>query len=150
MKLRLTVLTTATCLILGACLSALSSPATGASSQSQSVWSGVYTVEQAERGRSLYETACAGCHGVDLNGGDEAPVLAGGEFVWAWNGLTVGTLFERIRKTMPVEDPGSVSRQQKADILAFVLSVNNFPSGDSELPSRSSRLQRIMFEAIQR
>ena len=116
----------------------------------QSVWDGIYTEAQATRGQPLYEVSCAGCHGTDLGGGDEAPILVGGEFIWTWNGLTVGALFERIRKSMPVEDPSSVSRQEKADILAFMLSVNQFPSGDSELASRTSTLERITFEAIRR
>ena len=51
---------------------------------------------------------------------------------------------------MPVEDPASVSRREKADILAYLLSSNNFPVGDAELASRTSVLERIMFEAIQR
>lgn len=139
----------ATCAALAALLGALGSSTPAAARQGRSVWDGVYTTEQAARGQESYEYACAGCHGVDLSGGDEAPILAGGEFTWTWNGLTVGTLFERIRKSMPVEDPSSVSRQEKADILAFVFSANEFPAGDSELPSRTSRLEDIMFEAIQ-
>ena len=149
MKLRSTTIATATCLALGGLLTAPGSPATVGARQTQSVWNGIYTVDQAERGRPIYETACAGCHGANLTGGDEAPVLAGGEFVWTWNGLTVGALFERIRKSMPVDDPGSVSRQEKADILAFLFSVNEFPAGESELASRTSTLEQILFEAIQ-
>ncbi len=134
--------------LVGALLSA-PSQSIATSEPRQSVWNGIYTEEQANRGQASYEASCAACHGADLSGGDEAPLLVGGEFVWTWNGLTVGALFERIRKTMPVEEPGSVSRQEKADILAFILSVNEFPSGDSELASRTSTLGRISFEALQ-
>ncbi len=149
MKLRLTTLLLPVCAISGAALGALWAPP-AAATQSPTVWDGIYTEEQALRGQQTYETACASCHGTDLSGGDEAPILSGGEFIWNWDGVTVGTLFERIRTSMPVEDPASVSRREKADILAYVLSSNDFPVGDAELASRTSVLERIMFEAIQR
>ena len=116
-----------------------------AASQSGSVWDGIYTAKQAQRGAQLYEQACAECHGADLSGGDMSPSLVGGEFVWTWNGLSVGELFERLRVSMPQGLPGRVSRQAKADILAFMLAMNGFPPGDTELVSRTERLARIDF-----
>ena len=65
-----------------------------AARQVQSVWDGVYTVEQAQRGAPLYQHSCAECHGPDMSGGEMSPGLVGGEFVWNWNGLAVGDLFE--------------------------------------------------------
>ena len=50
-----------------------------------------------------------------------APGLTGGEFTSNWNDLSLGDLFERMRISMPQNAPGSLSRQQNADILAFVL-----------------------------
>ena len=58
----------------------------------RSIWDGVYTAEQADRGAQLYETWCAECHGGELEGGETAPALLGGEFMWAWNGLSVGDI----------------------------------------------------------
>ena len=58
-----------------------------------------------------------------------APPLASGDFLSGWDGLTVGDLFERIRISMPQNAPGSLSGQQNADILAFMLSANKFPTG---------------------
>ena len=64
-----------------------------------------------------------------------------------WNGLTLGDLFERIRRTMPQDKPGRLSRQYKADILAYVLSVNKFPAGKTELQHKTEFLKEIPFEA---
>ena len=118
-----------------------------AARQVQSVWDGVYTVEQAQRGAPLYQQSCAECHGPDLAGGEMSPGLVGGEFVWNWNGLSVGDLFERLRVSMPQGEPNSVSRQEKADILAFMLEANDFPAGDTELANRTGMLAGINFLA---
>ena len=82
-----------------------------------------------------------------LTGGESAPPLTGGVFLANWNGLTLGDLFDRIRKTMPQTSPGKLSRQQNADILAFMLSVNKFPSGKTELYRQSEMLKEIRFES---
>ncbi len=116
----------------------------------RSVWDGVYTDEQAKRGAALYAKECAGCHGPALTGGEEAPALTGGGFTSNWNGLTLGDLFERTRATMPQNDPGKVSRQQHADILAFILSVNKFPAGKAELEKQTEMLKEILFETERR
>ena len=34
----------------------------------RTVWDGVYTREQAQRGEKLYEQECGRCHGDDLTG----------------------------------------------------------------------------------
>jgi len=113
----------------------------------KSVWDGVYTEEQANRGRQGYSDQCASCHGPELTGGEMAPALAGGDFMAGWDGLTVGDLFERIRISMPQNAPGSLSGQQNADILAFVLASNKFPSGSAELAKEAMILKTIKFEA---
>ena len=112
----------------------------------RSVWDGVYTEDQAKRGEPMYRKECAACHGDTLTGGESAPPLTGGAFLANWNGLTMGDLFDRIRKTMPQSAPGRLTRQQDADILAFMLSVNKFPAGKLELYRQSEMLKEIRFE----
>lgn len=112
----------------------------------RSVWDGVYTEEQAKRGEAVYHKECAACHGDMLTGGESAPPLTGGAFQSNWNGLTLGDLFERIRKTMPQTKPGSLTRQQNADVLAFMLSINKFPAGKTELYRQAEMLKEIRFE----
>jgi S-disulfanyl-L-cysteine oxidoreductase SoxD len=116
-------------------------------SSERSVWDGVYTEEQAKRGEALYEKQCSTCHGDKLAGRESAPPLTGGAFMANWNGLTLGDLFERIRRTMPQDSPGKLSRQQNADVLAYVLSFNKFPAGKTELYRQAEMLKEIRFEA---
>src|SRR5580692_260664 len=113
----------------------------------QSVWDGVYTDHQAKRGQPLYNKYCAACHGEQLTGGEDSPPLTGGAFLANWNGLTVGDLFERIRVSMPQDRPGRLTRQQNTDILAYLLSANQFPAGQTELSTETERLKQIHFES---
>jgi S-disulfanyl-L-cysteine oxidoreductase SoxD len=113
----------------------------------KSQWDGVYTEAQSTRGEALYSQYCASCHGPDLAGGEMAPGLTGGEFTANWNDLSLGDLFERIRISMPQNAPGSLSRQQNADILAFMLRKMNTPVGTSELPTATEALKEIKFLA---
>lgn len=113
----------------------------------KSVWDGVYTQAQADRGKTAYADQCASCHGADLTGGEMAPPLAGGEFMQGWDGLTVGDLFDRVRTSMPQNAPGSLTPQQNVDILSFVLASNKFPAGATELPTEAAALKQIKVEA---
>jgi mono/diheme cytochrome c family protein len=113
----------------------------------RSVWDGVYTSEQAARGASLYANNCASCHGSALGGGESAPPLTGGEFFSNWNGLTLGDLFERIRISMPADRPGKLSRAEDADVLAFMLSVSQFPPGKTELERQTEALKQIRIDS---
>jgi mono/diheme cytochrome c family protein len=130
-------------------LAALAALAGAAVSQTQrSVWDGVFTAEQASRGQARYRELCASCHGDALEGGESAPPLAGGEFLANWNTLTVGDLFDRTRSTMPQNKPGSLSREASAEIMAYLLSANQFPEGKEALPQASEVLKEIRIEAI--
>ena len=126
---------------------AFSARGTLVAQQAKSQWDGVYTEDQAKRGEGLYSQYCASCHGPDLAGGEMAPGLTGGEFSSNWNDLSLGDLFERMRVSMPQNSPGSLSRQQNADILAFVLFKSNFPAGQAELPTQTEMLNTIKFIA---
>jgi quinoprotein glucose dehydrogenase len=117
-----------------------------AQSASRSVWDGVYTTEQAGRGSAQYASQCASCHGTALTGGESAPPLAGADFFSNWNGLTVGDLFDRIRVSMPADRPGKLTREQDADILAYMLSMNQFPAGKTELERQTETLKQIRIE----
>lgn len=127
--------------------SAVGTRATVAAQAAKSQWDGVYTEEQAKRGDPLYSQYCASCHGPDLSGGEMAPGLTGGEFSSNWNDLSLGELFERIRISMPQNSPGSLSRQQNADILAYVLFKAAVPPGATELPTQTEVLNGIKFLA---
>ena len=112
-----------------------------------SVWDGIYSAEQARKGEALYRQECASCHGEKLEGRGQAPPLTGADFIMDWNGMTVGDLFEKMQTSMPADQPGHLSREQNATLLAFILSANQFPAGAAELSTDGERLQQIRFEA---
>lgn len=97
------------------------------------VWDGVYVNEQAEQGRELYASTCAVCHGPALAGVESAPPLTGGLFNANWEGTTIADLAERIRTSMPVDKPGTLSRTQVAAIVAYILKFDGFPAGTAPL-----------------
>jgi mono/diheme cytochrome c family protein len=113
----------------------------------RSVWDGVFTAEQAQRGHDVYTKECASCHGAELTGGESAPALAGPGFLSNWTTLTVGDLFERVRVSMPDSNPGKLSRAQVSDVIAFLLSANGFPAGKAELDKQTEVLKQIRIDA---
>ena len=100
---------------------------------SRSIGEGVYTAEQANRGKTAYVEHCARCHGSELGGGDETPALVGDKFLGNWRNHSVNELFERVRVSMPADRPGTLSRQILSDLLAYMFAVNKFPAGGEEL-----------------
>ena len=114
--------------------------------ESASVWDGIYMQEQASRGKALFSEKCEGCHGTALEG-KTGPQLAGTVFKGNWTGLTADDLFEYINKSMPRGQPGSLSRDQTADLVAFLFTSNGFPAGQKGLPKDAALLQKIRIEA---
>jgi mono/diheme cytochrome c family protein len=113
----------------------------------RSVWDGVYTQEQAKRGAAVYRQVCATCHGPQLEGGETAGPLAGPQFTSNWNGVSVGDMLDRTRISMPQDRPGTLSRQQIADVIAYVFSANEFPAGKTELARQPDLLKQTRFDA---
>src|SRR6476659_3995745 len=114
-----------------------------AAAGSKSVWDGVFTKEQAEKGAAAFKQNCSECHGNDLAGDGFAPALTGADFMGNWNDLSVGDLFERIRISMPPSGPSAVPPAVKADIVAHILNVNKFPAGQAELEPKTETLKTI-------
>ena len=108
----------------------------------------IYAADQASTGAGLYETSCAECHGPELEGGETAPALAGPDFRWAWNGRSGGELFESIRISMPEGRPRSMTRTEKASVLAFMLSENGFPAGAEDLADETDLLETVRIDAV--
>jgi len=124
-------------------------PLVSAQETTSSVRDGVYSEAQANLGAAAFAENCSVCHGAALGGVGEAPALVGAQFISDFNGLTLGDLFERIRTTMPLNNPGALTREQYAEILAFVLKSNGYPAGSRELYRRTEYLNAIRFEAPQ-
>jgi len=114
--------------------------------QEKTSWDGVYTEAQAKRGEALWGEKCAKCHGPDLSGGD-APSLIGSEFSGNWDDLTLGDLSQRLRVSMPQDNPQSLSREQVADLVALILKGNRMPAGQTDLPLQTEVQQMIKYKA---
>lgn len=113
----------------------------------RSVWSGVYSAPQADRGRETFEASCAGCHSADLSGRGPIPALRGETFTDDRHGSSVGDLYEFIRSTMPPSRPSSLTPEAYAEVVAYLLSQNAFPPGDDDLPTHEESLDLIVFDA---
>ena len=117
-----------------------------AATVSHSVWDGVYSPEQAARGKTAFLAQCARCHGETLLGGEDTRPLVDEDFLGRWNGRSVGVLVEITRVTMPSDGPGRLSRRQTTDLIAYLLSENGFPAGESDLKSNLALLNQIQIE----
>jgi S-disulfanyl-L-cysteine oxidoreductase SoxD len=111
-----------------------------AGQEQKTVWDGVYTEEQAKRGADVYAEKCAMCHGDSLGGVESAPPLTGPAFYANWEGESLNALFERIRMSMPLDNPGSLSRAQNADVVAHMLKVGGYPAGTTPLEGQAGAL----------
>lgn len=122
--------------LVSAVVAGQSTPAT------RTVWDGVYTADQADRGRNEFAGHCAECHGGNLQGGAEGKRLNGDQFWTDWKESTVGELLGYVSKNMPRSEDGSLagtlSPSTYADIISFVLSANGFPAGPQSLTAASA------------
>ena len=120
-------------------LAAVAAEAQNASSSS--IWSGVFTAEQAKRGNDAYQASCSACHGSDLHATDpEAVDLTGPAFRAKWNGKTLQDRFETIRDTMPPGNANTLGDKTYMDVLAFILQSNEFPAGNQELAPETAKV----------
>lgn len=97
---------------------------------------GVYTVEQAGRGQETYAQACAACHPLDWYKGDSLKK--------SWEGATLLGLYESIATTMPQSNPGSLKPREYVSLLAYILSLNEMPTGSTDLPDTPDALGKIV------
>lgn len=108
----------------------------------------VYTAAQAGEGARLYAVHCAMCHGARLEGTVETPGLTG-RFVANWGGRSLADLFDFVSRAMPQPAPGSLSPEDNARLVAFLLEANGAPAGERALPPGGRALQRIDFDPIE-
>jgi mono/diheme cytochrome c family protein len=97
------------------------------------IWTGAYSNAQAERGKVPFTGICRRCHGDDLGGTRRGPALHGESFMADWEAQDVRRLFEKIRDTMPPDNPSSLDDSEYLDVLSYVLKANGYPAGPKEL-----------------
>src|SRR5687768_7787037 len=92
----------------------------------KSVKSGVYTAVQAARGEAQFRTSCASCHAPNRFTDDL--------FYMSFAGKPLSEMFDVISETMPEDNPASLKPQEYADVITYLLKLNQFPEGPDELP----------------
>lgn len=110
----------------------------------RSIWDGVYTEQQRQRGAATYASACARCHEENLEGTETVPALVGDEFIQRWKRKRAGNLFSYMKAEMPPKKKRTAP--EYADILAFLLSRNDAPSGKQELAHTFIELQAVRMD----
>jgi ankyrin repeat protein len=113
----------------------------------RTIWDGVFTQAQADRGRDQYRQSCTSCHKADLLGESAAPPLAGPEFSQRWVGSSVDDLLTTIRRSMPQDAPDSLGTPAYVDLVSYLLSVNGSPAGANDMPLEAAGLKQIQFTA---
>lgn len=101
----------------------------------RSVLDGVYTAEQAVEGEETFQEACATCHAPGF--------FQGTAFEFTWVGARAYDFYSLVRQTMPLDNPGGLSDRQYADVVAYILRLNGYPSGSEELDPDEEGLKRI-------
>ena len=100
------------------------------------IWDGVYTTAQADRGMAVAQANCLGCHSQNE--------WASPMFLRVWSGRPVGDLYENLRMTMPYDAPGRLSREEYSEVVSYMLRLNEVPAGDADLPSDPEGLSSIL------
>ncbi len=101
---------------------------------------GIYSEEQAERGRGTFRSVCGECH--------YSREFRDDQFKFSWRRRSVADLFGHIAETMPENAPGSLSPRQYADVVAYILSLNGIPAGSEELPTDRDALAAYNLTAL--
>jgi mono/diheme cytochrome c family protein len=107
------------------------------------IWDGIYTPEQAKRGKAEFDQTCSRCHNLALIGSERGPAIKGSAFLSHWDKGSVADLFIKIRDTMPEGGPGTLNEDTKIDILSYILQQNGFPAGTEELKKDLPSLEDI-------
>lgn len=123
-------------------LAIVAAPAIAARSTGASLAPATYAPGQAEEGARLYAQRCAMCHGRALEGTFETPGLTG-KFIANWGDRPLADLYDYLGRAMPQFAPGSLSHEETAGIVAFLLKANGAPAGAKPLPADSAVLRKV-------
>src|SRR3954465_4724326 len=110
--------------------------------QSRSLSDGVYSAAQAAKGQELHKAQCGECHGNSMEGAI-GPPLVGSGFLSNWSARSMASLVDKTQKTMPFTLPGSLTREQATDLVAYILQMGKYPAGSAGLSDVT--LPQVMF-----
>ncbi len=100
---------------------------------------GVFTAQQAARGRNVYAGMCSSCHSTSTH--------SGAAFFNRWGGQPIAELYSLISETMPQMDPASLSPQEYTDVVTYLLQINKMPAGERELPTDVAIMRKIRIDS---
>ena len=123
---------------IGIVTAATATPTVGAQAPTKSTNDGVYTKAQGERGQKVFADKCTACH--------EPSRFSGEAFHESWDNKPLKELWDVASGTMPEDNPGSLKQQEYADILAYFLSLNEYPAGEAELQGNPAAMAAIKVE----
>src|SRR5262245_1424568 len=126
------------CVFVFLCFSAVAQEA-----PEKKIWDGVFSSDQAARGKTPFDANCSRCHNLQLVGSDRGPAIKGATFLSHWEKDNLAGLFTKIRDTMPQGNSGTVTDEVKIDILSYILQQNGFPAGKEDLKLDLSSLEDI-------
>ena len=96
---------------------------------------GFYTTAQATQGMEIFGRACADCHALrEVHGSD---------FMFEWEGSSVGRLYRVLSRTMPDDAPGSLPEEEYLSVVAYILQLNDFPAGSQPLTADTEALNAM-------
>ena len=95
-----------------------------------------YTAAQASRGQGLFRDNCISCHA--------SSEFAGASFERRWTNRAIGDIYEFVLYSMPDDNPGGLPEQTYVDIIAYLLQMNDFPAGETELPRSMDQLRQMI------
>lgn len=114
------------------------SPGPAAGRTDRSTQQGIFTREQALRGKDTFLGSCTGCHTPASH--------TGTTFTTGWVGKSVWELFRYVSENMPKNDPGILTAREYADLSAYLLMLNGMPAGSTELPAEQAALEKIRID----
>ena len=100
---------------------------------------GPFTAAQATAGHAAYLENCAPCHNRTLQGGGEAPSLAGVSFIGGWSKRGAGELYSVIKASMPLGKGNSLSAETYQQITAFLFQANGAAPGATAFTGESKQ-----------
>lgn len=112
--------------------------------EERTLYDGIYTSEQATKGRALYAQYCVSCHGNRGRGSPGSPGIVARVLNDKYADMPLSVYYDLMSQTMPKGQEGVLTDEQYADVLAFVLSLHGAPAGDSVLPADFDALDTII------
>ena len=119
-----------------------------ADGQDAAIWKGVFSPPQVERGKGTFTGLCRRCHADDLAGSRRGPALRGETFISNWEAQDLKRMFDKIRDTMPPDNPGSLTDDEYLEVMTYVLQANGYPVGTEELTAEATEDILVMRKAV--